>query len=360
MDQRTPNNQDISGLRGSYQDDPLVRRVVYYSQPSGQAQFGLISDSWNVHSPQGSPQHQFINPALLGATSVYEGGCRAPGTFTNAALPRRSGLGQPSSVPSAALPFFGPLSSSSGFLDSPDPFNPPGPFNPPDFFNSPDSFDSLGSFCFPGSFDSPGSFGPSGPYSGLGPSFRPEGPSVPPYAGNTPDEDEDGGDDAGELAPVNVGEVKDGPPQKRGRGRPPGSKNKPKDPNAPPKEKRSVGRPPGKEYMTEVNVRKRERRRAAQALKKANSTSASAAGTSSLAPAPASAPAPAPAPVPAPAFAPAPAPAFAPAFAPVQMTERPMAGQVVDHSEEYLAELLAPLAASLRRSPTDTAFQRQQ
>jgi hypothetical protein len=136
----------------------------------------------------------------------------------------------------------------------------------------------------------------------------------------------------------------DGPPPKRGRGRPPGSKNKPKDPSAPPKEKRPVGRPRGPNYDDAANVRKRENRKRAEALKKEDSTSAPAAGT----------------PTSPPAWDPAPALAPVPTLALVQMAEWPMPEQVADHSDEYFSELLAPIAASVGRSSTHTAQDMQQ
>jgi hypothetical protein len=144
----------------------------------------------------------------------------------------------------------------------------------------------------------------------------------------------------------------DDPPAKRGRGRPPGSKNKPKDPNAPPKEKRSVGRPRGPNYHDVANVRKRENKKRAEALKKEDGTSTPTTGT------------PTPPPAWAPAWAPAPASTLAPAPAPtlafVQMAEWPMPEQVADHSDEYFSELLAPVAASVGRNSTHTAQDMQQ
>ena len=152
----------------------------------------------------------------------------------------------------------------------------------------------------------------------------------------------------GYINPLVLGDYgNDVPPAKRGRGRPPGSKNKPKDPNAPPKEKRPVGRPRGLNYHDAANVRKRENKRRAEALKKEDGTPTS---PPAWAPTPASASAP--------ALAPAPAPA--PTLAFLQMADWPIPEQVADHSDEYFSELLAPVAASVGRNSTHTAQDMQQ
>jgi hypothetical protein len=85
------------------------------------------------------------------------------------------------------------------------------------------------------------------------------------------DEDEDGSIGLIRPPPQEVAGSNNGTDStqpKRGRERPLSSKNKPKDPNAAPKKPGVRGRPPGQDYTKPVNVRKRELRRAAEALER--------------------------------------------------------------------------------------------